>query len=49
MLYKDGATLDYIDSENKHDKIFDGVSWDKMMIYDLKSINFEDIPIIERE
>lgn len=49
MLYKDGATLDYTDSYNEHSKIFDGVSWDKMMIYDLKSINWEDIPIIERE
>ena len=49
MLYKDGATLDYTDSYNKHSKIFDGVSWDKMMIYNLRRINWEDIPIIERE
>ena len=45
MLYKDGPTIDFTDSYNKHDKIFDGVSWDKMMIYNLDRINWDDLQI----
>lgn len=48
MLYKDGPTIDFTDSYNKHDKIFDGVSWDKMMIYNLDSIKWNELGVSVR-
>lgn len=45
MLYKDGPTIDFTGLGKKKDMIFDGVSWDKMMIYNLDRINWNDLQI----
>lgn len=48
MLYENGRTLDYVDCNNESFKLFDGVSWDQMMIYNLDSIKWNEINRIRR-
>lgn len=48
MLYENGRTLDYVDCNNESFKLFDGVSWDQLMIYGLDQINWNEINRIRR-
>jgi hypothetical protein len=48
MLYKDGPTIDFTGLGKKKDMIFDGVSWDKMMIYNLDSIKWNELGVSVR-
>lgn len=48
MLYQDGTTYDYVDCNNKKQKLFDGTSWDQMMIYKLDSIKWNELQRIRR-
>ena len=46
MLYENGATYDYVDCNNEKQKLFDGTSWDQMMIYNLDSIKWNKLNVI---
>ena len=48
MLYENGTTYDYVDCNNDRYKLFDGISWDQMMIYKLDSIKWDEIQRIRR-
>lgn len=48
MLYENGRTLDSVDCNNESFKLFDGVSWDQLMIYNLDSIKWNEINRIRR-
>lgn len=45
MLYENGTTYDYIDCNNEHFKLFDGTSWDQMMIYNLDRIKWNKLGV----
>lgn len=45
MLYENGATYDYTDCNNESFKLFDGTSWDQMMIYNLDRIKWNKLGV----
>ena len=45
MLYQNGATYEYIDCNNERFMLFDGISWDQMMIYNLDSIKWNELGV----
>lgn len=45
MLYQNGATYEYIDCNNESYRLFDGISWDQMMIYNLDSIKWNELGV----
>lgn len=48
MLYQNGATYEYIDCNNERFMLFDGISWDQMMIYNLDSIKWNELGVSVR-
>lgn len=46
MLYENGTTYDYVDCNNESYKLFDGTSWDQMMIYNLDRIKWNKLNVI---
>ena len=48
MLYQNGATYEYIDCNNESYRLFDGISWDQMMIYNLDSIKWNELGVSVR-